>query len=115
MNYQGTIGRTQVIQIDQNNARIDLDTGLIDFFSSTFLAGTYNEVTVDEFGRVIAGAFVIPTPIVLPPKTNPPIIYTLDPNAEGLVPLDLTLPCVAYSLSGEYAMMGWNPDTQTWV
>ena len=114
MIYQGTIGRTRVIQIDQNNARIDLDTDLVDYFSSTFPAGTYNEVTIDEYGRVIAGAFVIPTPVVLPPKTNPAVIYVLDPTAEGLTPLDPTLPCMAYSASGEYAIMGWNIDNQTW-
>jgi hypothetical protein len=114
MIYQGTIGRTRVIQIDQNNARIDLDIDLVDYFSSTFPAGTYNEITVDETGRITAGAFVIPTPGVPPPKVNPPVIYVLDPTAEGLVPLDPTLPCVAYSADGTLAFFGWNLTTQTW-
>ena len=115
MIYQGTIGRTRVIQIDQNNARIDLDIDLVDYFSGTFPAGTYNEITVDETGRIVAGVFNQPVPIVLPPKVNPPVIYSLDPIAEGLTPLDPTLPCMAYSASGEYAVMGWNIDNQTWV
>jgi hypothetical protein len=114
MIYQGTIGRTRVIQIDQNNARIDLDTDLVDYFSSTFPAGTYNEITVDDTGRIVAGVFNKPIPIVLPPKTNPPVIYSLDPTAEGLIPLDPTLPCVAYSSNGQGAFFGWNIDNQTW-
>jgi len=114
MIYQGTIGRTRVIQIDQNNARIDLDIDLVDYFSGTFPAGTYNEITVDETGRIVAGVFNKPVPVVLPPKVNPPVIYSLDPIAEGLTPLDPTLPCMAYSASGVYANMGWNIDNQTW-
>lgn len=49
MKYNGTPGRIRIVPVDQNNLRIDLDTG------DTVKPGTYNSVTVDSFGRIIAG------------------------------------------------------------
>jgi hypothetical protein len=46
--------------------------------------------------------------------SNPPVVYQLDPNAEGLKPADPTKPCVAYSQSGAGSFFGWNTTTQTW-
>lgn len=46
--------------------------------------------------------------------SNPPVIYQIDPNAEGLKPADPTKSCVAYSQSGDGAFFGWNPMNQTW-
>jgi len=116
MTYVGTPGRVLVIQFDQNNARIDLDPSLVAYVNESFPAGVYNEVTVDETGRVVAGIFNQPTIPVIPTvkQTNPPIVYTADPNAEGLTPLDPTQPCVAYSADGTLAIYGWNVGNQNW-
>lgn len=43
------------------------------------------------------------------------MIYINDPNAEGLVPANPTLPCMAYSQSGSGAVFGWSTDQQSWV
>ena len=52
MNYQGTPGQIQVVRIDPNNSRIDLE------FLSAGLPGVYNQITVDAYGRVIAGQLI---------------------------------------------------------
>jgi hypothetical protein len=116
MQYQGTPGRVLVIQFDQNNARIDLDPSIVGFVNENFPSGVYNEVTVDSAGRVVAGTFN-PPPIPVPPpkQTNAPIVYTADPNVEGLTPLDPNQTCVAYSADGTLAIYGWNVDNQNWV
>ena len=46
--------------------------------------------------------------------SNPPVVYQLDPNAEGLKPADPTKPCVAYSASGDGSFFGWEVPSQTW-
>lgn len=40
--------------------------------------------------------------------------YTSDPNSEGVLPDDQTLPAIAYSLDGSGAIMGWNTATLVW-
>jgi hypothetical protein len=117
MNYQGTPGRIRVIQFDQNNARIDFDPSIVAYVNESFSSGVYNEVTVDSTGRVVAGTFNQPIIPVIPTvkQTNPPVVYTADPNVEGLTPLDSTQPCVAYSADGSLAFFGWDTTNLVWV
>lgn len=46
---------------------------------------------------------------------NPPVVYTADPNTEGLTPANAALPCVAYSADGSGSIYGWSVATTTWV
>jgi len=46
---------------------------------------------------------------------NPPVIYTADPNTEGLKPVNTALPAVAYSSDGSGAFFGWSVVQQKWV
>ena len=55
MNYNGTPGRVQVIPVDPNNRRIDIQT------LSPNPAGHYNDVTVNQYGQITSGQFIPPT------------------------------------------------------
>ena len=46
---------------------------------------------------------------------NTPVVYTADPNTEGLTPANAALPCVAYSADGSGSFYGWSVATATWV
>lgn len=46
---------------------------------------------------------------------NPPVVYTNDPNTEGLTPANTTLPAVAYSSNGQGSIFGWSVALQQWV
>ena len=43
------------------------------------------------------------------------VVYTTDPNAEGLKPAVTTLPATAYSSNGAGSIYGWSVATQSWV
>jgi hypothetical protein len=73
MNLQGTPGRTKIVPVDPNNQRVDFDT------QPGLAAGTYNQVTVDAYGRVISGTFI--PPVVTP--TTPSSTVTASAGIEG--------------------------------
>jgi hypothetical protein len=45
---------------------------------------------------------------------NIPVIYTSNPNSEGLTPINQNLPAVAYSSNGQGSIYGWNTTQQIW-
>ena len=46
---------------------------------------------------------------------NAAVIYTADPNTEGLKPADTTKPALAYSSDGSGPVFGWSVALQKWV
>lgn len=46
---------------------------------------------------------------------NAPVVYTTDPNVEGLTPTNTSAPAVAYSADGSGAVYGWSVASQLWV
>lgn len=73
MNLIGTPGRTKIVPVDPNNQRVDFDT------QPNLAPGTYNQVTVDAYGRVTAGTFI--APVVTP--TTPNSTITASAGIEG--------------------------------
>jgi hypothetical protein len=67
-NIQGTPGQVRVISVDPNNVRIALDSTTTSGVS--IKPGTYNQVTVDSMGRVVAGIYIPPV-VPITPKPTP--------------------------------------------
>lgn len=53
--------------------------------------------------------------VTVEPEKNPAIlIYTNDPNQDGLKPMDTNGPAIAYDQFGQHATYFWSPATQSW-